>query len=72
MTEVEEIRKLIFSIKNEEDFNAVAIAICQFQYGRNTIYQHYCDLLNVDVSTIIDYKQIPFLPIELFKKQQIL
>jgi phenylacetate-coenzyme A ligase PaaK-like adenylate-forming protein len=72
MTEVKELRKLIFDINSEKEFNALAIAICQFQYGRNTIYQQYCDLLKVDVATITDYHQIPFLPIEFFKTQQVL
>ncbi len=65
----------IFTIKNEETFNHLALQIFRFQYQRNTVYQTFVDnLFHKDtdrIKRIQHYKQIPFLPIELFKTQHV-
>ncbi|MBN2778787.1 MAG: acyltransferase [Bacteroidales bacterium] len=63
--------KQIFEIKNDSDFNRVALQAFQYQYENNNIYKSYCDLLKVDIATIDHPSRIPFLPIEFFKTHQV-
>jgi hypothetical protein len=72
MTQVQEIRNLIFSIQNEDDFNDVAIQVYQFQTENCEVYQRFQDYLKIDKSNIKNYRDIPFLPIQFFKSQEII
>jgi len=62
----------IFSIKNESDFNRIALKIFNFQYAKNKIYRNYIEELNTDISKIKHCTQIPFLPIDFFKTHKII
>lgn len=62
----------IFSISNEEEFIEIALKVFIYQYENVPIYRKFCDLLGRDVKKIRDLKEIPFLPIELFKSETIL
>lgn len=64
------IFKNIFS-NNDFDFNELALQIFHFQYQQNKTYKEYCDFMKVDISSIDDYSNIPFLPIEFFKSKKI-
>ena len=66
------LRQQIFSIRNEADFLSVALSVFRYQYEHCAIYQRYVDLLRYDVNKIDQLEQIPFLPIEFFKTQQII
>ncbi len=72
MREVKLIADQVFKIKNETDFEAMAMEIFDFQFKNNKIYQAYIQYLGLDVKTIKHYKEIPFLPIEFFKSHQII
>ncbi|WP_437919566.1 acyl transferase [Sphingobacterium sp. LRF_L2] len=61
----------IFSIQNELDFNTAALAVFRFQYEHNVVYRRFVDYLHTDLNAVSHYTEIPFLPIELFKSQQI-
>jgi len=61
----------IWSINNESDFNTTALEVFYFQYENNKIYKKWVDYFAVDPESITDYRNIPFLPILLFKTQQI-
>jgi hypothetical protein len=61
----------IFSIQNEDDFNRVALEVFYYQLEKNTVYQRYIANLSVDASAISHYTQIPFLPIQFFKTQNV-
>lgn len=61
----------IFSIKSEEEFNSLAIQIFLYQYKNNIPYRTFVDLLSIDCNKILNYRQIPFLPIEFFKTNTI-
>lgn len=61
----------IKSISNNEDFNTVALKVFNFQYANNSIYRQWINNINIDVSSIKHYLQIPYLPISLFKTQEI-
>jgi len=60
-------KSLIFSIKNEDDFNTVALQVFNFQYNCCKVYKQYIDLLKIHPQDILHYTLIPFLPIEFFK-----
>lgn len=62
----------IFNIKNEEDFDAVALKIFQYQYNQVTIYREFCNHLKIDFQDINSIQNIPFLPIEFFKTHHII
>jgi phenylacetate-coenzyme A ligase PaaK-like adenylate-forming protein len=71
---LKEINKRIFSLNfesTEAQFNEVAIVVFLHQYKQNAIYQKYVLNLKVNPDTVKYYTQIPFLPIEFFKTQQV-
>lgn len=65
----------IFQIKNEEEFNKLALQVFQFQYYNNNIYQQFVNFLfdkkKQSIDNIKHYTQIPFLPIEFFKSKNV-
>lgn len=67
----ESIKKRIFSIDNESDFNDIALEIFRFQYSNNMVYKSFTELLYKDPDNIRHYSQIPCIPIEFFKTQKV-
>lgn len=65
-------KKQIFEIKNDLDFNRLALKAFHYQYENNAIYRSYCNLLKVNIAEINHPLQIPFLPIEFFKTHKII
>jgi phenylacetate-coenzyme A ligase PaaK-like adenylate-forming protein len=49
-----------------------ALAVFHYQYKHNTVYRQFVDLLSVLPDNVQHIRQIPFLPIELFKSHQII
>ena len=43
----------------------------KFQYINNKVYQRYCNLLGVNKTSVKTIQDIPFLPIEFFKKDRV-
>ena len=62
----------IFNIKNESDFQELALQVFNYQFTHNRVYRSFCDLLYVHPSDVKSVNQIPFLPIQFFKTHQIL
>lgn len=62
----------IFSISTEEEFNAQALAIFQYQAKYIPVYREYIKLINRPIDAVQHYREIPFLPIEFFKSKTIL
>lgn len=62
----------IFNIKNEVDFNKVALEVFRHQANTNDVYKRYIQYLNINTDKINHYRQIPFLPIQFFKSQNII
>lgn len=60
----------IFEIATDEDFERVALEVFAFQHENCVIYRKYVDLLDRKSPTCIE--EIPFLPIEFFKSQEVL
>ena len=68
---METLTQSIFQIESEADFAETAMRIFRFQYENNSVYQSYCQHLNInkeDVKTLCD---IPFLPISFFKTHEV-
>ncbi len=61
----------IFSIKTPVQFNDACIEVFKYQYENNLVYQRFCNLLGVSKKSVRELSQIPYLPIEFFKKQKI-
>lgn len=59
----------IFSIKNEADFNALALEIYRYQSQNIPVYSQYIQGLNKPAPT--HYSEIPFLPISFFKTHHV-
>jgi len=59
----------IFNISDQKDFNKIALEIFSYQFQHNLVYREFCELLNRTPENISELKDIPFLPIEFFKKK---
>ena len=68
----EMLTNAIFNIKNEAQFNELAMAVFAYQFEHNTLYRSFCDLLYKHPSDITSIQDIPFLPISFFKSHQII
>lgn len=66
------LEQSIFAIKTDDDFNRVALAVFDYQVQNCRIYQLYVQYLGIDKKKIGHYTEIPFLPIEFFKSQDII
>jgi phenylacetate-coenzyme A ligase PaaK-like adenylate-forming protein len=64
-------KESVFSIQNEEDFNRVALEVFNYQFENNKVYKQYVENLHIDTSAIRHYSEIPFLPIQFFKTQNV-
>lgn len=62
----------IFTIKNNDQFNDIAIKIFNYQAENNLVYKEYLFHLGVNVSSVERIEEIPFLPIEFFKTHQVI
>ena len=62
----------IFTISSEEEFEAIALAVFQFQYKNVKVYKDFCDLLKIDPTSIQKLQDIPFLPIQFFKSHKVI
>ncbi len=70
--DLKNIEKKIFDVKNDADFQKIAIEIFNFQAKENPVYRQYIEYLKIKPEKITNIKQIPFLPIEFFKTKKIL
>ncbi len=62
----------IFQIKDNADFEQLALEIFRFQYANVEVYRTYVDLLRIHPESVDTIGAIPFLPIQFFKTQQII
>jgi len=62
----------IFSISGERDFNRLCLEVFACQKAGCAVYGRFVELLGKSGRKIDHYTDIPFLPIELFKTQNIL
>jgi hypothetical protein len=62
----------IFSVKNTEEFNSLALSVFKLQAQNCNVYREYIFHLGVDADQVTGVAQIPFLPISFFKSHSIL
>lgn len=61
-----------FEIQTEEDFNQHCLETYRFQLQHCQVYRDYVSLLGKEDNQIQHYTDIPFLPIEFFKTQEVI
>jgi len=61
-----------FSISNEKSFEKEALALFNHPYKTVKTYRTYCELLGVNRNDVSLLTDIPFLPIQFFKNQEII
>ena len=61
----------IFNIKNEEEFEEIALDLFNYQIINNPIYKNYAKLV-LRNKTPINIYEIPFLPIDFFKSNEVI
>lgn len=71
LPKVKNLEKGVFSIGNGEECLQIALEVFRYQYLTNPVYKAYCDAIKRSPETVNDYRQIPFLPIQLFKSHSI-
>lgn len=62
----------VFNISNENDFNQVSLEVFRHQASSNALYKKYLQSLKIDIEQVKHFREIPFLPIQFFKTQDIL
>ncbi|MFI5140355.1 MAG: acyl transferase [Sphingobacteriales bacterium] len=65
-------KEQVFSIKNELAFNDAALQVFRYQAENCIIYKEFIAGLNIDIKSIQEVTQLPFLPIEFFKSHAII
>ena len=71
MLSEKEIHKALFNISSDAEFNALALAVFLYQYNNTEVYGKFVKSLKIKANAIKHYSEIPFIPIEFFKTQQI-
>jgi len=62
----------VFEIKSREEFENAALAIFRIQASDNPVYREYLTHLGTDIGSVRNIKQIPFMPVELFKSHRVI
>ncbi len=61
----------IFDIKTEKEFEGIALELFSHQYNKCAVYRKYVDIAEINPNSIKSWKEIPCLPIETFKHQDV-
>ena len=61
----------IFQNHTKSSFEAIALEVFRFQAKNDNVYKTYLKLLNISPNNVKNLEQIPFLPIEFFKHQDV-
>lgn len=62
----------LFSVSDKQSFEALSIEIFNYQVQNNEVYGRFVANLGIDIPSIKEHKDIPYLPIEFFKSREIL
>jgi phenylacetate-coenzyme A ligase PaaK-like adenylate-forming protein len=68
----EEIRRSLFNISGEVDFEKISLEIFRYQVSSNLVYKEMVRLLGIGPGKINFVSEIPFIPVSLFRDQQVL
>ena len=64
--------KRIFKISGEECFQKTALEVFRYQASNNAIYQDFIKQLGIKKDSVSSLLQVPFLPVEFFKRHKII
>jgi phenylacetate-coenzyme A ligase PaaK-like adenylate-forming protein len=62
----------IFNISTQKDFNEITLEVFSHQFQHNPVYREFCQLLKRNPKNVSRVEDIPFLPIEFFKKKKVI
>lgn len=65
-------RQALFSIRTEQEFREQALEVFRFQAKHCSVYREFLSALSVQSQDIKDIGEIPFLPIEFFKRHTVI
>ncbi len=65
------LKNRIFNVDDFNEYNDIALEIFHFQYQNNSIYRQFVDFLKIPIRQIHHFSNIPFMPIEFFKRHNI-
>ena len=68
---IEKVKSKIFNINNDAEFENLALELFHYQMENNPVYAPYATLI-LKGETPNNIFEIPFLPIEFFKKEQVI
>lgn len=71
-TYLKQLEEHIFNVRDLSDFNGLAMEIFHFQYDSNPVYHKFVDLVCPDPQSVAGPESIPFMPVEVFKKHQVI
>ncbi|WP_028122061.1 LuxE/PaaK family acyltransferase [Epilithonimonas tenax] len=66
------MKQNIFDIETESHFQAACLETFHYQYDNVEVYKKFVNYLNINPSTMTQFSDIPFLPIEMFKNHLVL
>lgn len=69
---MKELINRIFSIKDEIEFEELALEVFHFQYKNNKVYNKWCNLMKSTPNNVKSISKIPFLPISFFKTHDVI
>lgn len=69
MTQLED---KIFEINSNEEFETLSLEIFRYQAKYSPVYTQYLSLMGVNASAVNKIDEIPFIPVSLFKTQEII
>lgn len=72
MDQKKKLIEQLFKINNNAKFERLALQIFRYQVAHNKIYRSYIKALKIDIENISGINEIPFLPIQLFKNQEVM
>ncbi len=67
-----DIETEIFNVNCDTDFEKLAVEIFNYQYEHNTVYRNWAKSLSINPAGVKKINEIPFLPIQFFKTQQVI
>lgn len=72
--ELDRLSSRIFTLSDPEEFNLMAIRLFRIHFEQNPVYREFVHYLRPGLSpdSIVRLEQVPFLPIELFKRHKII
>lgn len=68
---ISSIKSKIFSIKDDIEFNEIALEIFRYQAEKNTVYREFLSLIHCEIDLVKSVNEIPFLPIQFFKSFEV-